>query len=63
MASTKYINTILVVGSFLGLTLATTFPTYGQCGGDGFTSTGSCASGSYCQSENAYYCPSGKTLR
>lgn len=42
----------------LGLASAATIPAYGQCGGDGFTATGDCASGSYCQSENPYYCTS-----
>lgn len=37
---------------------AATIPTYGQCGGSGFTATGDCTSGSYCQSQNAFYCAS-----
>lgn len=38
------------------VTVAQTFPLYGQCGGSGFTSMGTCASGSSCQSQNPYYC-------
>ncbi|PSR82788.1 hypothetical protein BD289DRAFT_483651 [Coniella lustricola] len=46
---------LMVVAILSGSAVTQTFPVYGQCGGDGFTSAGSCASGSYCQSENAFY--------
>lgn len=47
---------LVLAGSLVHLATAQTFPIYGQCGGSGFTSAGACASGSYCQSENPYYC-------
>lgn len=56
------VKPLLRLGAILGLSpifqlvVADTVPAYGQCGGSGFASTSACASGSYCQSENAYYC-------
>lgn len=32
-----------------------TIPKYGQCGGEGWTGTGSCAAGSTCQVSNQWY--------
>lgn len=56
MASPERTVLVLLAASLVHSATAQTFPVYGQCGGSGFTSTGTCASGAYCQSENPYYC-------
>lgn len=52
----KHAMSLMVLAISINTTFATTIPSYGQCGGSGFTATGDCASGFNCQSQNTFYC-------